>query len=131
MACLVLLAWLVHDRARGYRTWVIVDTPLDVWRFGPMAVSLPCRRPSEQLLRALDGEFSSGVVILLTTGARLEQPDWKALIDMFQDKLGGKFVVIQLPKPSYPIAYEGKKLRAYVVSMAEQRGLRVAYTRSR
>jgi hypothetical protein len=119
------------DRACGYRTKVIVDTPLDVWRYGPMAVSLPGRQPSELQLQRLGSEFCSGVVILLTTGARLEQPDWKALIDMFQGKLGDKFAVIPLPKPSYPIEYERKKLRAYVANMAERRGLRVAYTRPR
>lgn len=113
------------DRAREYATGVIVDTPLDVWRFGPMAMSLPGDLASDRQLRSIRSAFRRGSVILLVDQQRRGRHSVRQIVSFLERVMLRQFAIVELPRSHR--ATSRSDLRALVFEQAARRGIEISY----
>ena len=118
------------DRARAYQTGIIVPTPIDVWRFGSMAVSPLGEVWSERQCRTIAAEFPDRCVVLLADAARLERPSTRRVIQFLSRRMSGRFAVVELADPRRRKAYDRGFLRDLVVEEAASQRVRVRFTKA-
>jgi hypothetical protein len=111
--------------AGEYHTGVVVSTPIDVWRFGPMAVSPLGDVWSEFQCRLIAMAFLGRSVVLLADAAKLERRDTQAMIDGLAKRMAGSFAVATLPENQQGKAFDQRLVRALVVAAAAKEGVHV------
>jgi len=116
------------ERAREYRTVVIVPEPLDVWRFGKMAVSLTgaCSDTQLRLIRSA----CRGRSVALVTLPDVTSPMAKRMAERFRDELPGEFAAIRIKVPSRWQQATRADLRSLVSEAAAKQDVQVEYTKA-
>lgn len=114
------------DRARKYQTGVIVSEPLEVWKFGPMALC-PCTADSWSNLQiqSVLVAFREGNVV----GVRLHRSRPKGWNALFDKLLSARIPVSFVNLPRSALRYDRESLRAAVRDAAEQAEFEVHYNK--
>ena len=117
------------DKARQYRTTVIVKEPTDVWSFGPMAVSLLGDRVTEFQRRLLVAMIRLRTAVLLLPKAKIRRSDIRELETALRHALPGRFAIVEAPY-DLPKGTEGRKLlRAHVIKESKAQEVQVSYAK--
>jgi hypothetical protein len=117
------------DLAREYETGVIVVDPLDVWAFGPMAVSPFGVGMSEVQLRLFLVTFHRHSAILLLRPGDFGHEAAQQLIQDLVLGMSGQFTAIKLPSGKTFASMGCDAVRDYAVEEARRRGVRVQLRR--
>lgn len=118
-----------YDRARRYRTGVIVEGPTDVWSFGPMAVcTFGCSMTDVQRKKFL-AAFRRRTAVLLYDPEAYERAATRNLVQFLHRRMSGQFAAIKLPAHTDPGSLDRGWLRDYVADRAKRRGVTVDYTK--
>lgn len=117
------------ERAREYPTVVIVPEALDVWRFGPMAVSLMGTCSADQL-RMLKSACRGRIVVLVTL-PDVTLPMAKRMAERFREELRGEFAAVRINVPKRWKRATRSNLRSLVREAAAKQDVQVEYTKVR
>jgi hypothetical protein len=114
------------DRARDYSMGVIVPEPFDVWRFGPMAMSMfgIC---SERQRRNLTSAFRNRTLALVTLKSEITATMAKRLAQQFRERMYDRFIVVRVPDHRIWRSAGRAELRTIVAKAAAEEGIEVRY----
>lgn len=115
------------DMARNYPTGVIVTTPVEVWRFGSMALTPVGEHWTEEHGRAIATVFRRRSLVLLADAATPRQAPAERLIHHLRSAMGAEFRVVTLPVTARRDPLDRATLRRLVAEEAANQGLEVDY----
>lgn len=111
------------DRMRLWRTGVLVEGPMDVWRFGAMAGCVFHGSATADQLRKLLTAFRRKTLILLLDPEEREKEAVKRNIAYLRAALGKAFADVWLPEGLDPAKVKDRAhLRRYVAAEARKQG---------
>lgn len=117
------------DRMKEWETGILVEGPMDVWRFGLMAGCIFGNSVTQFQRRKLFSEFFKRTLVLLLDPEEAKSKTTLETISEFEKKMPGRFCFVDLPAGSDPGSLDRAFLRAYVKDQAAKRGVTVRYRR--
>ena len=115
------------NNARAWQTGVILPEPFDVWRFGPMAVSLMDGTWTDFQFRRFQSAFPRQTIILLVDPARMDRNNVEKLENLLLGRFSGRMAVVHLPKGRSAHTWTREELRRFVSEQGAQRRIAVRY----
>ena len=115
------------DRARRYETLVVVEGPLEVWRFGPMALCPLAGLASGEQAKAIARAAAGRPAILLMSDAALRRDGVARMARLLGGRCFGRFAEVRLPDARDGAILDRPRLRAIAAEGAARQGVRVRY----
>lgn len=120
----VIFNW---DRMRQWQTGVVVEGPMDVFRFGSMAGCIFGNSMSPEQRKKFLAVFRKRTGVLLLDPEEFESKSTLATVSYMQKEMPGRFCAVRLPAGTDPGSLGREFLRAFVKQEAAAQGVKVVY----
>ena len=119
------------DTAAKYYTGVVVEGPMDVWSFGPMAMATLGFPPTELQMETIRAAFRYRSLVLLFDSDVMKNEKMRAQFEKLWEGVKGKckygVARVQLPEPFDPADLDRDYLWEFVLAEAAKQGVEVAW----
>lgn len=119
------------DRVKQWETGIIVEGPMDVWRFGAMAGGIFGNTMTTVQRRRFAAAFRYRSGVLLLDPEEYDSAPTRKLLEYMQTKLQGRFCAVKLPVGTDPGSLGRDFLREFVREQATEQGVTVTYRKVR
>jgi hypothetical protein len=118
------------DQASRYETVIICEGVTDVWRVGPMAVSVFGNSVKRLQQKALVTAFGERSVILLLDPDKAGDAGARSAEDLAAEFPQNRFCRVRLPEGRDPASFDRPTLRRLVTELAAAQGVDVSYSKA-
>ncbi len=115
------------DRMKKWHTGIVVEGPMDVWRFGAMSGCIFGNTMTEAQKAKLLAHFRHRTVVLLLDPEEFESRTTRNLVSYMETRMPGRVCAVKLPDGTDPGSLDREFLRAYVKEQAAAQGVQVKY----